>query len=42
MAINQKGELIGVPTMIVTNETDKIGYVRPINLALPMIQEYLP
>lgn len=42
MAINQQGELIGVPTMIITNETDKIGYIRPVNLALSMIQGVLP
>ena len=42
VAINQKGELIGVPTMIVTNETDKIGYVRPINMALSLIRQFLP
>ncbi len=41
IAINQRGELIGIPTMVITNETDKIGYVRPVNLALSMIQEFL-
>lgn len=42
MAINQKGELIGIPTMIMYNDTDKIGYIRPIKLALSLIQEFLP
>ncbi len=42
MAINQKGELIGVPTQIVFNQTDKIGYIRPIKLALSMIGDFLP
>jgi putative serine protease PepD len=42
MAINQKGELIGVPTQVMTFEADKIGYIRPIKLALPLIQEFLP
>lgn len=42
VAINQKGELIGVPVMIVTNETDKIGYIRPINMTLSLIRQFLP
>jgi putative serine protease PepD len=44
MAINQDGKLIGVPTIVVTGErtSGKIGYVRPINLALSLIQNHLP
>jgi hypothetical protein len=34
--------MIGFPTMIVTNETDKIGYVRSINMALSLIRQFLP
>jgi S1-C subfamily serine protease len=44
MAIDAESRLIGVPTIVVTGEQalGKIGYVRPINVALPLIQEYLP
>jgi putative serine protease PepD len=44
LAIDQDGELIGIPTAAVTGgeALGKIGYVRPINLALPLIQNYLP
>jgi pSer/pThr/pTyr-binding forkhead associated (FHA) protein len=44
MAINQSGELIGVPTIVVTGERTlgKIGYVRPIELAMSLIRKYLP
>ena len=48
MAINEYGELIGVPTQF-TEESmeDKpldtfLGLLRPINLALPLIEEFLP
>lgn len=39
MAINERGELIGVPTIVVsgTEVTGKIGVIRPINLAYPLI-----
>ncbi len=48
MAINEHGELIGVPTQF-TEESmeDKpldtfLGLLRPINLALPLIGEFIP
>jgi hypothetical protein len=34
--------MIGAPTMSVTNETDKIGCVRSINMALSLIRQFLP
>jgi S1-C subfamily serine protease len=39
MAINERGELIGVPTIVVSGRevTGKIGVIRPINLAYPLI-----
>jgi pSer/pThr/pTyr-binding forkhead associated (FHA) protein len=39
MAINERGELIGVPTIVVSGRevTGKIGVIRPINLARPLI-----
>jgi S1-C subfamily serine protease len=39
MAINERGELIGVPTIVVSGKevTGKIGVIRPINLARPLI-----
>jgi pSer/pThr/pTyr-binding forkhead associated (FHA) protein len=38
-AINERGELIGVPTIVVSGRevTGKIGVIRPINLARPLI-----
>jgi pSer/pThr/pTyr-binding forkhead associated (FHA) protein/S1-C subfamily serine protease len=41
MAINEQGELIGVPTIVVSGRevTGKIGVIRPINLADPLIDE---
>ncbi|MCJ7433645.1 MAG: serine protease [Anaerolineales bacterium] len=41
MAINQKGELIGVPTLKTTG-TDYLGYIRPINLARDIIKSACP
>jgi serine protease Do len=40
MAINERGELIGVPTIVVSGVevTGKIGVIRPINLAYPLIE----
>jgi pSer/pThr/pTyr-binding forkhead associated (FHA) protein len=39
MAINERGELIGIPTIVVSGRevTGKIGVIRPINLARPLI-----
>jgi putative serine protease PepD len=39
MAINERGELIGVPTIVVSgiDVTGKIGVIRPINMAYPLI-----
>jgi pSer/pThr/pTyr-binding forkhead associated (FHA) protein/S1-C subfamily serine protease len=44
MAIDEESRLVGIPTIVVTGETSlgKIGYVRPINLALPFLHTYLP
>jgi pSer/pThr/pTyr-binding forkhead associated (FHA) protein len=41
MAINDRGELIGVPTIVVSGEkvTGKIGVIRPINLARTIIDQ---
>jgi len=41
MAINDRGELIGVPTIVVSGEkvTGKIGVIRPINLARMIIDQ---
>ncbi len=41
MAINDRGELIGVPTIVVSGEkvTGKIGVIRPINLARAIIDQ---
>ncbi len=41
MAINARGELIGVPTIVVSGEkvTGKIGVIRPINLARAIIDQ---
>ena len=41
MAINVQGELIGVPTQAFTGEdvTGKISEIRPINIALPMLEQ---
>jgi S1-C subfamily serine protease len=41
MAINAQGELIGVPTQAFTGEdvTGKISEIRPINIALPMLEQ---
>lgn len=40
MAINDGGELIGIPTFVGTDVyvTGKLGYIRPINLAQPLIR----
>lgn len=40
MAINDAGELIGIPTFIGTDVqvTGKLGYIRPVNLAQPLIR----
>lgn len=39
MAINERGELIGVPTIVVSGRevTGKIGVIRPINLGQPLL-----
>lgn len=44
MAIDEKSTLVGIPTIVVTGESTmgKIGYIRPINLVLPIIRSYLP
>jgi len=41
MAINDQGELIGVPTIVVSGRevTGKIGVIRPINLAYPLMDQ---
>jgi S1-C subfamily serine protease len=41
MAINERGELIGIPTIVVSGSevTGKIGVIRPINLASPLIDQ---
>jgi putative serine protease PepD len=41
MAINEEGELIGVPTIVLSGRevTGKIGRIRPINLANPLIDQ---
>jgi putative serine protease PepD len=41
MAINDRGELIGVPTIVVSGQkvTGKIGVIRPINLARTIIDQ---
>jgi pSer/pThr/pTyr-binding forkhead associated (FHA) protein/S1-C subfamily serine protease len=41
MAINDQGELIGVPTIVVSGKqvTGKIGVIRPINLARTIIDQ---
>jgi putative serine protease PepD len=41
MAINDRGELIGVPTIVVSGQkvTGKIGVIRPINLARAIIDQ---
>jgi putative serine protease PepD len=41
MAINDRGELIGVPTIVVSGAkvTGKIGVIRPINLARALIDQ---
>jgi S1-C subfamily serine protease len=41
MAINLAGELIGVPTRVVSDPTisGKLGLIRPINLAKPLISQ---
>ncbi len=41
LAINEQGELIGVPTIVVSGRevTGKIGVIRPINLAYPLIDQ---
>lgn len=40
MAINKNGEVIGIPTATLSDKKDigKIGYVRPVNFAKPLIQ----
>lgn len=40
MAINEAGELIGIPTFVGTDVqvTGKLGYIRPANLAQPLIR----
>lgn len=48
MAINLAGELIGVPTQFTEESMEErpldtfLGLLRPINLALPLIREFLP
>lgn len=37
LAVNEAGELIGVPTLSVTS-LGQLGYVRPINWALPLVR----
>lgn len=39
-AINNKGELVGIPTQVLfdTRVTGKIGKVRPVNFAKPLVQ----
>lgn len=40
MAINAKGEMIGIPTWVVQEELGpgKLGYIIPINLTIPLIK----
>jgi pSer/pThr/pTyr-binding forkhead associated (FHA) protein len=41
MAINVKGELIGIPTIVISGQevTGKIGWIRPIKFAYPLIDQ---
>jgi S1-C subfamily serine protease len=40
MALNDAGELIGIPTFVGTDVyvTGKLGYIRPVNLARSLIE----
>jgi S1-C subfamily serine protease len=38
LAVSEAGDLIGVPTLLVTS-VGQLGYVRPINSALPLMQQ---